>query len=283
MRRFRHDRMRPLRLLALAWAILTGGAVVAEDAPLTVGIVPQFPPEQIFATWIPVLEALEADLGKRFELRSFQSISDFEAAFTRGELDIAYMNPYHAVMAHQAQGYVPIVRDDDRRLSGILVVRRDAGITDVGQLDGATVAFPSPNAFGASLYMRALLKETEQIDIRPTYVKTHTNVYRHVVTGRAAAGGGVRRTLEREPEGLRAQLDILYETPKTYPHPIVAHPRVPVDLRERIQQALLALGQDEATKDLLKRVQIPNPTATNLRDYQALQDLGLERFVVQPD
>lgn len=282
MRRSRCARMRPL-LLALACAILAGGAAMAEDAPLTVGIVPQFPPEQIFSTWTPVLEALEAELGSRFELRSFQSIPEFEAAFIRGELDIAYMNPYHALMAHQAQGYVPIVRDDDHRLSGVLVVRRDAGITDVSQLDGATVAFPSPNAFGASLYMRALLKERENIDIQPTYVKTHTNVYRHVLTGRAVAGGGVRRTLEREPEGLRAQLQILYETPKTYPHPVVVHPRVPSGTRDRIQQALLALGQDAATKGLLKRVQIPNPAATDLQDYRDLQDLGLERFAVSPD
>jgi phosphonate transport system substrate-binding protein len=275
--------MRPLRLLAVAWSILAGSMAAAEDVPLTVGIVPQFPPEQIFSTWTPVLQALDAKLGAGFELRSFQSIPDFEAAFTRGELDIAYMNPYHAVMAYQAQGYVPIVRDDDRRLSGVLVVRRDSGITEVAQLDGATVAFPSPNAFGAALYMRALLKETERIDIQPTYVKTHTNVYRHVVTGRAAAGGGVRRTLEREPKGLRAQLEVLYETPRTYPHPIVAHPRVPDDLRGRIQQALLALGQDATTTHLLERVQIPNPVATDFQDYQALQDLGLERFVVQPD
>ena len=94
MRRYRRDRMRPLRLLAVAWSILTGSMAVAEDARLTVGIVPQFPPEQIFSTWTPVLQALETELGAGFELRSFQSIPDFEAAFTRGELDIAYMNPY---------------------------------------------------------------------------------------------------------------------------------------------------------------------------------------------
>ena len=116
-----------------------------------------------------------------------------------------------------------------------------------------------------------LLKEREKINIRPTYVKTHTNVYRHVVTGRAAAGGGVRRTLEREPEGLREQLQILYETPKSYPHPIVIHPRVPAATRERVQQALLDLGSDPETAGLLKRVQIPNPTATAIEDYQVLQ------------
>jgi phosphonate transport system substrate-binding protein len=269
-------------MLAFVWAILAGTSSAADE-PLTVGIVPQFPPEQVFMTWTPVLEAVESRLGIRLALRSFQSIPDFEAAFSRGELDIAYMNPYHAVMANRAQGYLPIVRDDDRRLSGVLVVRRDAGITDVAQLDGATVAFPSPNAFGASLYMRALLKEREKIDIRPTYVKTHTNVYRHVVTGRAAAGGGVRRTLEREPEGLQAQLRVLYETPGTYPHPIVVHPRVPGATRERIQQAFLALGREPATAGLLGRVQIPNPATTGLQDYRGLEKLGLERFVVQPD
>jgi phosphonate transport system substrate-binding protein len=186
-------------------------------------------------------------------------------------------------MANESQGYVPIVRDNNRRLSGVLVVRNDSGITEVTQLDGKTVAFPSPNAFGASLYMRALLKEQEKVDIEPVYVMTHTNVYRHVVTGRAAAGGGVRRTLDREPESLRVQLRILYETPETYPHPIVVHPRVPEAQRERIQKALLELRQTAETARLLKRIQIPNPTATGLQDYQELQDLGLERFVVQPN
>ena len=271
-----------LHWVALAWIALSG-MVYASDKTLSVGIVPQFPPEQIFATWTPVLEALESDLDTRFELRSFQSIPDFEKAFSRGELDIAYVNPYHVIMANNAQGYVPIVRDDERRLSGVLVVREDSGITGVTQLDGKPVAFPSPNAFGASLYMRALLKEQEKIDIEATYVKTHTNVYRHVVTGRTAAGGGVRRTLEREPESLRAQLRILYETPETYPHPIVIHPRVPEVQRERIRKALLELAQTAETARLLQRIQIPRPTTTGLQDYQNLKALGLERFLVQPN
>ena len=58
-------------------------------------------------------------------------------------------------------------------------------------LDGADIAFPAPNAFGASLYMRALLAEQEKININPIYVETHANVYRNVIFGRASAGGGV--------------------------------------------------------------------------------------------
>ena len=50
----------------------------------------------------------------------------FEQALQAGELDVAYGNPYHAVMARRWQGYEPVLRDSSERLSGILVV---AGIT----------------------------------------------------------------------------------------------------------------------------------------------------------
>lgn len=270
-----------LKRLLLFW-IFTAASAAAAGNTWKVGIVPQFPPEQIFAAWRPVLDALEAGTGEQFELLTFESIPDFETAFIRGELDIAYMNPYHVIMANRAQGYLPVVRDGKQRLSGVLVVRKDSGYTRLQQLNGETLAFPSPNAFGASLYMRALLKEQEHVEIVPLYVDTHSNVYRHVVTGRAAAGGGVRRTLEREPEGLRQQLRVLYETPAAYPHPIVVHPRVPAALRDGIQRRLLTLNEEASTAGLLEQVQIPSPAVATLDDYKPLESLGLERFVENP-
>jgi hypothetical protein len=55
------------------------------------------------------------------------------------------------------------------------VVRKDDPIKSAGELDGKEVAFPAPNAFGASLWIRALLAEREKIRIVPAYVKTHSN------------------------------------------------------------------------------------------------------------
>ncbi len=276
------DRRTVLRSLLLAPAWATASTAMAQQ-PLRVGVVPQFPAEQIFAAWTPLLRALETGTGQAFQLTNHASIPEFELAFTRGELDVAYMNPYHVVMANRLQGYLPIIRDDRQRLSGVLVVRDDSTITSVSQLNGATLAFPSPNAFGASLYMRALLKGKEGIDIEAKYVGTHSNVYRHVVTGRAAAGGGVRRTLDAEPAELRAQLRILYQTPQTYPHPVAVHPRVPADTREAIQRTLLALAGDTSAAALLAGIQIPGPAATSMEDYRDIEALSLERFVVAPD
>jgi phosphonate transport system substrate-binding protein len=159
-------------------------------------------------------------------------------------------------------------------------VRRDSKASSPAELDGATIAFPSPNAFGASLYMRALLAEQVRIRFTPVYRSTHSNVFRHVINGQAQAGGVIRQTLEREPPEVREQLRILYETPPAFPHPVVVHPRVPAKLREALQQAFIALGSRADAAPLLDGIQIPVPVKATYADYAPLEKLGLERYVV---
>lgn len=271
------------RLLLRAACLLFWLAVATlsrAQPPLTVGIVPQFPLEHIYATWTPVINEVSRVTGLQLTIKAYPTIPEFETAFRRGEIDIAYMNPYHAVMAKRAAGYIPIVRDGKENLSGILVVRKDSPLNGVTELQGATIAFPSPNAFGASLYMRALLTEQAGIHIVPTYSKTHSNVYRHVIAGLAVAGGGVRSTLEREPPDVRDQLRILYETPPAKPHPIVVHPRVPETSRQALQEAFLAFGRRADASSLLSAILVPEPVRASYADYAPLEKLGLERYVV---
>lgn len=268
-------------LLTVLWSLLLSLNLGARaEQTFTVTVVPQFPPEQIFRDWTPVLKEISKLTGLQLKLKTYASIPEFETAFLNGESDFAYMNPYHAVMARKAAGYTPILRDDASRLTGILVVRKDSPITRVDQLNGATLAFPAPNAFGASLYMRALLTEEHKINFTPEYVTTHSNVYRNVIIGRTQAGGAIRRTLELETPELKAQLRVLYETPSAYSHPIVTHPRVPTQAREAVLQAFLKLGADPTFAEQLKDIQIPKPAKADFKDYEPLEKLGLEKFVV---
>ena len=261
--------------LLFSWGL---GASAAQT--FTFAVVPQFPPEQIFRNWAPVLKEVSRLTGLDLKLKSYASISEFESDLLNGEPDVTYMNPYHAVMAKKAAGYTPLLRDDATRLKGILVVRKDSPITRVEQLKGATLAFPSPNSFGASLYMRALLTNEQKIHFNPEYVGTHTNVYLHVITGRVQAGGGVRNTLVKETPELQAQLRVLYETPDTYSHPIATHPRVPAQVREALLQAFLKLGANPAFAEQLKAILIPKPVTADFKEYAPLEKLGLEKFVV---
>jgi phosphonate transport system substrate-binding protein len=266
-------------LSALALGLALAGQRTEAGSTYSMAVVPQFPAGLISRDWMPILAEVGRQAGITLQLRHYLTIPDFEAAFLKGEPDFAYMNPYHVVMANKAAGYLPIVHDRKQRLTGILVVRKDAIIRSLGDLDGAQIAFPAPNAFGASLYMRALLTEVAKVRFKPNYLTTHSNVYRHVLTGRALAGGAISQTLEKESPEMQGMLRVLYETPPASPHPVAAHPRVPARVREAVQNAFLRLGEDPAFAAALRDIQIPNPGRTDYGDYAPLARLGLERYV----
>jgi len=270
-------------MTAVVTLFLISNQTIASDAgEYTVAVVPQFRAEEIHRAWTPVLQRIKAETGIELRLSVFASIPNFEASVLAGGSDFAYMNPYHQVMARRAQGYIPLVRDATP-LSGILMVREDSPISSVKELDGREVAFPAPNAFGASLWIRALLAEHENIRIVPAYVQTHSNAYRHVASGRAAAAGGIAATLAEEPAELRAVLRPLLETPGVAPHPLSAHPRVPEKVRKAVSQSLLNLARTAEGKALLKEIPMPDPVrADYAKDYQPLEKYGLEKYVVQP-
>lgn len=267
----------------LVLCVVAGAAIAAEPgkASYSLAVVPQFRAEEIHRDWSPVLARLRVATGASFNLRIAADIPKFEESVLAGEPDFAYMNPYHQVMARRAQGYAPLLRDSTP-LKGILMVRTDDPIKSARELDGKEVAFPAPNAFGASLWIRALLAEREKIRIVPVYVKTHANAFRHVATGKAAAAGGIAATLAEEPEELRAALRVLLETPDVAPHPLSAHPRVPEAIRRAVVETLLAMTRDAGGQSLLKDIQLPNPVrADHARDYQPLEKYGLEKYVVR--
>jgi phosphonate transport system substrate-binding protein len=246
----------------------------------TLAVVPQFEPAVVESRWGPLLDRIAADTGVRLDLTVYRSIPDFETAFRNAVPDFAYMNPYHAVMARAAQGYIPLVRDGSQPLVGILVVRRDSPAEGIADLDGSTLAFPSPNAFAASLYMRALLAKEHHLRFTSKYVGTHSNVYRHVFLGKAAAGGGVNKTLASEPAELRDSLRVIFETPAVAAHPISVHPRVPSEVQRAVQEGIIALAADPSGRRILGQLELSEPVAADFaRDYQALERLGLEQYV----
>lgn len=269
-------------LSALLSHVLMVNTALAEEAPVyTVGVVPQFDSRKILAIWRPILDAVEKQTGIRLRLQGSPSIPKFEKQFQAGNFDFSYMNPYHMLIAHNSAGYKPLLRDHGRQLHGILVVRKDDPITELSDLQGKVVAFPAPNALGASLMIRADLQGIRHIDIAPSYVKSHTSVYLNVVTGMATAGGAVQKTLSQQPAEIRDQLRILYRTSKVAPHPLAVHSRVPADVAERVQQAILTLGNSEAGKKMLSKIPMKQVGIAHIDDYKPLEMLGLEPYYVK--
>ena len=274
-----------LRLLAIAW-LLNGIAHAAcfgeQNATkvYTFDVVPQFPAAKIYTSWSPLLQRVGQDAGLCFELRVAPTIPEFEQKLLKGEPECVFLNPYHAVLAHQRKKYQPLLADSEDLLTGILVVRADSPIKSLEDLKGKNISFPAPNAFAASLLIRAEMAK-RKIDINPVFVKTHSNVYRSIIGKDAIAGGGVNFTLDNEVPEVRQLLRVLFETQAYTPHPVATHPSVPATVRERFLKSMLKLTQDEEGRKLLDGINLSKPqVVTYAKHYKPLESLQLEKFLV---
>ena len=265
-------------IFILLTANLTSSSYAAGS--YTIGIVPQYDQRQLFAIWKPIVDELQNRTGLSFELVSEPKIPAFEKEFLKGSYDFAYMNPYHFLKAKKSQGYVTLVRDS-APLRGILVVRKDSPIKKPPELNNKVVAFPSPNALGASLLMRADLALLYHVKITPLYVQTHDSVYLHVVKGLADAGGGVQKTLSEQEKPIQDALRILHTTRDLPSHPIAVHPRVPKADREKVRRALLEMAATKEGKELLDKIPMKHPVSSSLDEYAVMLDWGLESFWVE--
>jgi phosphonate transport system substrate-binding protein len=245
--------------------------------PYTFGVVPQFEQRKLHAIWKPIIDELGKRTGLSFRLVSTLKIQDFEKEFVAGRFDFAYINPYHVVKAAKSVGYIPLVADSTP-MRGILVVPRKSSITKLTELNGKLVAFPSPNALGAALLMRADLERLYHVTVKPLYVKTHSSVYLHVVQGLAVAGGGIEKTLWEQKQEIRDALRVIYTTRSMPSHPVAAHPRVPKEHREKVRQALLDMDKTPGGRELLSKVPAKQLIAVTMKDYSKLLDWGLDAY-----
>jgi len=254
-----------------------------HEASYSLAIVPQYSPLDVHQAWSPVLEHIRNKWRISIRLVTYDGFAGFISDLKEGKPDLAYMAPYHLVVAKQQQGYIPLLRSNKQALHGILVVPKNSTIKNIQGLSGTRIAFPSPNAFAASLYLRAHLN-AKGIKYQPAYVKNHSNVYRLVAQHNSTeagveAGGGVNLSLARQTDEMRKQLRIIYKTPPLVTHPLSSHPRVPLKDRQQITQAIMELNRTETGRKMLEAIQIPMPIITQYNDYRPIEKLRLERLM----
>lgn len=248
--------------------------VSLEARVLVFGVVPQQSPIELIKDWQPVIAYLENVTGEKVVLKIERSIPEFEKVLYSGGYDIAYMNPYHYVLAHKRQGYTAAVKDE-KKVVGILVVRKNSGINDVSMLKGKQFLFPAPDAFAATLLTKYELLKKYGIDVngekKYRYVNSHDSVYKGIARGVGDVGGGVERTYNSlDDQETKESLTILYKT-KGYPsHPIAFNPSLPAHIRTKITKALLEMPVQLVTSINMKHlVAVDDTSYDDIRDIAA--------------
>ena len=255
--------------------ILPDWARAQDPLTLSFGIVPQQSATKLARLWTPICKYISRQTGNRFVFKTAKDIPTFEKRLAAEGYDIAYMNPYHYTVFSIDPGYRAFAKETDKRIQGIVVVKKDSAYQSIRELAGKTLAFPAPAAFAASVLPRAYLKKNG-IEIDPKYVNSHDSVYLTVSKGLYPAGGGIQRTFDNMPEATRGKLRILWTTPEYTPHAFAARPQLSAAVVNDVAGVLAGMGTDTEGRELLKNLNFNPLGPARDRDWDDVRELGIE-------
>ncbi|MCW9035844.1 MAG: phosphate/phosphite/phosphonate ABC transporter substrate-binding protein [Rhodospirillales bacterium] len=273
--------MRILKKLSLM--IVTGMTLATLSAPQAVaetkktllfGIVPQQAASRLAKIWVPFINALSKETGYKIKFATMKDIPTFEQCLAQGAYDIAYMNPYHYTVFSKKSGYRAFAHQSEKKLKGLIVVKKDSKAKTLDDLNNKKMAFPSPAAFGASVLPRAEMA-AKGLAVDPIYVKSHDSVYRSVAAGIFAGGGGVQRTFGSMPDDLKDQLRVIYKTQAYTPHAFAVNKDVSAEKIEKISQAMAMI--EKKSPELLTLIGMKGFDTASDASWDDVRNLGLSQ------
>ncbi len=271
--------MQIIKLLISVLLLVFSPSLLAVEKIYSFGIVPQQAASEMAEAWLPFLDALSKKSGVKLRFVTAPDVPSFEKRLGEGAYDIAYMNPYHYTVFHKKSGYEALAREKNRKIKGIIVVRRDSKLKDIKELNGTTLVFPSPAAFAASILPRAVLRKAG-VSFTPKFVSSHDSVYLNVEHGLYPAGGGIVRTFDMLDAPFKQNLRVLWTSPAYTPHAIATH-QLPNDIAKKLLDALLTMSDDPAEQETLKLIGFKGIEAAQDADWDDVRQLNISESVTR--
>lgn len=220
------------------------------EEELWVGFTPFAEPGYIKKSFGGIMESLARKVGKR--LRLFVS-ADYETLgrlVAEGAVDLGWFSPLaYVVAADRVPMRVLAIPKVKGRPSyqGLIVARKDAGITSLGDLRGKVFAFVDPSSGSGYLYPRVLLQEkgydpdTFFGEVR--FLGSHDRVIEAAVKGGVPAGATYTDAWDAASRKMDLSvLQILARTEDIPKDAIAVRQDAPGELAELLEQELLRLS-----------------------------------------
>ena len=258
-----------LALAGLALLLMLAPDSGAQERPLTFGVLNQQSASLTAERWNPILQYVSTATGVPLQLRMGPTVEDTDAMMGRGELDFVFTN-HHFQSEFDGIGYKVIARWSGDPIRGVIAVATDSPIRTLRQLEGRRVAFPSRDAFVAYAVPVLVLKRAG-VTMHEVLAANQEGALAQLKAGRVDAAAVNSRFLARyeEREGVRFRGIFVSDE---YPDlAVIAHPRVPAAVVERVRQALIAMKSDPAAAPVLARARSQGFDPATDRDYDGVR------------
>lgn len=237
------------------------------------GVFPYMAPRQIVELYGPIAASMETVLKHPVRLESAATFPDFGRKLEERSYDIALIQPFDYHNAIDKLGYLPLAQLDAPLVTQ-LIVRDDSRYQKIEDLRGTTIGLPPEQSANARMTLRALHdnKLIPGRDIEVRYYKSHDSCLQQVWIGAASACGTSRSPILVFEQRMQAKLRPIYDTPPI-PHVLfVIHPRIPAEIRVKLQQLITGWSQTENGRAMMKTVGFPGFVVPKPSDYAMMRN-----------
>lgn len=264
----------------LLFAFITFGPFIPESAGkgnvYTLAVIPSAPPVSMHKLWTPFSEQLYRETGIVFRLKMYEKMAEFERDIWAGTPDFIFSSPIQLMVAHKSNRYLPLVRGG-KKVSVGLFVRKDSPISGISDLTGKTISFVGNKNLCSVFMQHQLGQHKGKLTFTQEYTGSTRNVIINILRGKSDAGAVFIPEIAKESEETRNQLREILATPEIAPHPLSAHPRVPLKVQEAVRKATLAIAATKEGAELLKSIRLGSPVIADYkRDYLDLEEIDVE-------
>jgi phosphonate transport system substrate-binding protein len=258
-----------LFVLLAALAVRPGPMVSAEPAPLVFGILNQQSPTLTAERWNPILAHVSTVSGVPLRLRMGRTVIETDDMMGRGEFDFAFTN-HNFQTEYEHIPFRVIARWAGEPIRGVIAVPMDSAMTQLKDLGGQKVAFPSRDAFVAYAVPVVAFK-TAGITVQEVMAGNQDGALAQLKARQVQAAAVNSRFLKQYMEREGVQFREIYLSDPYPDLAVIAHPRVPAATVDAVRKALIGMKSDRLGAAILESTHSSGFEPATDRDYEAVR------------
>lgn len=255
--------MRRIIILLLAGLLVFSlfGCNKKEEEIITMGFVPLIDGDKLIESVEPLADMLTEEIGIKVEGFTASNYVGVVEGLGSGQVDFGIIPPFAYILANQENGAEVILTalndKGESTYKSDFLVRKDSGIKSFEDVRGKVVAFVDPSSTSGYLFPGAHLIE-EGIDIENDidymYSGGHDKSLQLLLNGDVdliATFSHIRERYKDEFPDALEKLEVLGQTEDIPFISVTTRKGMDPDIQEKIQDALLKIGDTEEGRSLL--------------------------------
>ena len=278
-------------LTSMALSGITWAQECKNPEVIRFSMIPTEETTQELTLYQPLVNQIKKATGKNVEFFLPTSYASVVEAMLGGFVDLGMHGPYSYVIAQEKDPELRVIatyakhkgqfQEEGPGYKAVLVARADSGYTSVDDLKGTVIGLTDPASTSGNLlprvsFTKVIGAELEDYFSRVVYTGGHDLSGVAVIEGQVDAAFVATHRLDNVLERGIATMDdyvVLWSSPVIPQDPFVVNGRLCPEIISQIQNAFLALDDNEEGRQYLKNVNASKFVAMSDADYDIIRDL----------